>query len=81
MSNTVTPWGEVGYPVFKRTYSRPMESKPGQTEEWSDTCDRVVDACNTQLGCNFSVFEQGEVKDMMMKLKGTVAGRSRLSSC
>lgn len=75
MSNTVTPWGEVGYPVFKRTYSRPMESKPGQTEEWSDTCDRVVDACNTQLGCDFSVFEQGEVKDMMMKLKGTVAGR------
>tara|TARA_R110002153_G_scaffold53030_1_gene148185 strand:- start:1486 stop:3312 length:1827 start_codon:yes stop_codon:yes gene_type:complete len=52
-----------------------MESKPGQTEEWSDTCDRVVDACNTQLGCDFSVFEQGEVKDMMMKLKGTVAGR------
>lgn len=75
MSKTITPWGEVGYPVFKRTYSRPMESKPGQTEEWSDTCDRVVDACNTQLGCDFSVFEQSEVKDMMMKLKGTVAGR------
>lgn len=75
MNKTVTPWGEVGYPVFKRTYSRPMESKPGQTEEWTDTCDRVVEACNKQLGCDFTVFEQGELKDIMMNLKGTVAGR------
>ena len=67
-----TPWGEVGYATYKRTYSRPM--KDG-TEEWEDTIDRVVEACNKQLGCNFNETDQEEVKDMMMNLKGTVAGR------
>ena len=67
------PWGEVGYPVFKRTYSRPMEN--GQTEEWSDTIERVIDACRDQLNCGFTTFEEGQVRDMMMELKGTVAGR------
>ena len=67
-----TPWGEVGYATYKRTYSRPMEEG---TEEWSDTVDRVVTACNNQLDCNFSEREQEEVKDMMLNLKGTVAGR------
>ena len=47
----------------------------GDAEEWGDTVDRVVTACNEQLGCNFSDYDKREVKDMMMKLKGTVAGR------
>ena len=67
-----TPWGEVGYATYKRTYSRPM--KDG-TEEWEDTVDRVVEACNKQLGCDFNDHDQEEVKNMMMSLKGTVAGR------
>ena len=67
-----TPWGEVGYATYKRTYSRPM--KDG-TEEWEDTIDRVVEACNKQLGCNFNETDQEEIKDMMINLKGTVAGR------
>jgi len=67
------PWGEVGYPVFKRTYSRPMQN--GQTEEWADTIERVIDACRDQLNCGFTTFEEGQVRDMMMDLKGTVAGR------
>jgi len=66
------PWGEVGYATYKRTYARPM--KEG-SEEWEDTVDRVVEACNKQLGCDFNKYEQGEIKDMMMNLKGTVAGR------
>ena len=69
----LTPWGEVGYPTFKRTYSRPLEN--GKTEEWPDTVDRVVNACNEQLGCNFREDEQQELKNIMLDLKGTVAGR------
>ena len=74
MNNKIidTPWGEVGYATYKRTYARPIE---GGSEEWSDTVDRVVTACNDQLGCNFNSSQQGELKDMMMNLKGTVAGR------
>ena len=67
------PWGEVGYPTFKRTYSRPTEN--GKTEEWPDTIERVIKACNDQLGCNFQEYEQDDIRDIMMNLKGTVAGR------
>jgi len=69
----LTPWGEVGYPTFKRTYSRPIEG--GGTEEWPDTVNRVVEACNNQLGCNFLDHEKEELRDIMLDLKGTVAGR------
>lgn len=69
----LTPWGEVGYPTFKRTYSRPLEG--GGTEEWPDTVNRVVEACNNQLGCNFLDHEKEELRDIMLDLKGTVAGR------
>jgi len=73
MQTNKTPWGEVGYPVFKRTYARPTAN--GQTEEWSETIDRVVDACREQLNVGFTQFEEGELKKLMMELKGTVAGR------
>ncbi len=67
------PWGEVGYPTFKRTYSRPTAD--GKTEEWPDTVERVVQACNDQLGCNFNEVDQEELRNIMLDLKGTVAGR------
>ena len=67
------PWGEVGYPTFKRTYSRPL--KNGKTEEWEDTVERVIEACNKQLKCGFSTQEQDGIREMMLNLKGTVAGR------
>jgi ribonucleoside-triphosphate reductase len=66
------PWGEVGYPVFKRTYARAVENR---TEEWPETVERVVKACNEQLGCDFSDIEKDELRNIMMSLKGTVAGR------
>ena len=66
------PWGEVGYATYKRTYSRPLKNG---TEEWEDTIDRVVEACNKQLKCDFNEHDQKDIKDMMMNLKGTVAGR------
>ena len=67
------PWGEVGYPTFKRTYARPTED--GKTEEWPDTIERVIKACNDQLGCGFQDYEKDEIREIMMNLKGTVAGR------
>ena len=73
MVNKETPWGEVGYVTYKRTYARP--TKGGQTEEWHETVDRIISASNKQLGCDFTDKEQGEVRDMMLELKGTVAGR------
>lgn len=66
------PWGEVGYATYKRTYARPFADR---SEEWEETVDRVIKACNEQLGCDFKEFEQDDLKDMMMNLKGTVAGR------
>ena len=67
------PWGPVGYITYKRTYSRPV--KGGKTEEWSETIERVVKACRTQLDVGFTEKEENDVRDMMMSLKGTVAGR------
>jgi ribonucleoside-triphosphate reductase len=66
------PWGEVGYATYKRTYSRPFGTR---SEEWEETVDRVVKACNDQLKCDFQEHEQQEIKEIMMNLKGTVAGR------
>jgi len=73
MQTNETPWGEVGYPVFKRTYARPVGD--GQTEEWEQTVDRVIDACRDQLNVGFTQFEEADLKRIMMELKGTVAGR------
>ncbi|QDP56023.1 MAG: putative ribonucleoside-diphosphate reductase subunit alpha [Prokaryotic dsDNA virus sp.] len=67
------PWGEVGYPTFKRTYARATEN--GRTEEWPDTVERVIKSCNDQLGCNFREDEKQDIRDIMLSLKGTVAGR------
>ena len=65
-----TPWGfnGLGYVVYKRTYSR-------NNEEWVNTIERVVRGCRTQLKCNFTPEEEDELRDMMLNLRGTVAGR------
>lgn len=68
-----TPWGEVGYPVYKRTYSRKLDN--GKSEEWEDTIERVIKACDEQLKCGFSPFEEGQLREIMTNLEGTVAGR------
>jgi ribonucleoside-triphosphate reductase len=67
------PWGEVGYVTYKRTYARPTTK--GQTEEWEDTVNRIMQAANKQLDCGFNKQEIEEFKQYMMQLKGTVAGR------
>ena len=74
---TSTPWGPVGYLTYKRTYSRRLIDADinSPTEEWKDTVDRVVKACETQLSVGFTSEENTFLRDMMLGLKGTVAGR------
>lgn len=76
-SDIVTPFGPIGYIVYKRTYSRRLnENKPGSpTEEYTDTVDRVVNGCNKQLKVGFSEKEEKRFKEILLSLKGTVAGR------
>ena len=75
--NYNTPWSTVGYLTYKRTYSRRLdESNPNSpTEEFQDTVNRVVKACNEQLGCGFTPEESERLTGHLMQLKGTVAGR------
>lgn len=72
-----TPWGEVGYLTYKRTYARRLDEAnvDSPTEEFPDTVARIVNAANSQLGCNFSPTEQTELSKIFLDLKGSVAGR------
>ena len=40
-------WGPVGYVVYKRTYARTIPDENNRTEEWWETCKRVVEGCYT----------------------------------
>ena len=72
-----TPWGSTGYVVYKRTYSRKLypDDPNSETEEWSDTVNRVVTASEEQLHVGFSDSEKDRLKNYLLQLKGTVAGR------
>lgn len=74
----VTPWGEVGYVTFKRTYARRLKENDAnsKTEEYEQTVkDRIVPACNKQLKTGFTTKEEKELEEILLSLKGTVAGR------
>lgn len=77
MSKYKTPWGPIGYITFKRTYARRLKETDinSETEEFEDSINRVVKACQTQLKCNFTEEENEELKKYLMELKGMVAGR------
>ena len=72
-----TPWSSIGYITYKRTYARRLNENDANsaTEEFKDTVGRVVDAANNQLGCGFTDAEQDRLRDYLLQLKGTVAGR------
>jgi hypothetical protein len=74
---TETPWGPVGYITYKRTYARRLkDSDPNSpTEEFEDTVDRVIEACDKQLKIGFTKKEEKRLKEIMLGLKGIVAGR------
>jgi ribonucleoside-triphosphate reductase len=77
MSKVVTPWGPIGYITYKRTYSRRLkESDPNSTtEEFDQTVERVIKACRTQLKVGFSPKEEERLEEILLGLKGSVAGR------
>lgn len=72
-----TPWSTLGYVTYKRTYSRRLEEAnlDGPTEEFVDTINRVVQSTQSQLGCNFSSEEELRLRNYLLGLKGSVAGR------
>lgn len=72
-----TPWSTVGYLVYKRTYARRLDESAigGRTEEWTDTVDRVLRACDDSLQCGFSNDESNRLRSHLLALRGTVAGR------
>lgn len=72
-----TPWGPLGYITFKRTYSRRLNENNlnSPTEEFEDSIERVLKACKTQLKCGFTSQEEDELRDILINLKGSVAGR------
>jgi ribonucleoside-triphosphate reductase (thioredoxin) len=71
------PFGPIGYFTYKRTYSRKLDdnSPNSPTEEFPQTIDRALDACETQLKCGFSAGERREFRQYLMQLKGSMAGR------
>jgi len=71
-----TPWGEIGYITYKRTYARRLhDSNQKDTEEFYQTVARVVRACSTQLKVGFTEEEERQAVGLLMNLKGSVAGR------
>ena len=73
-----TPWSTIGYLTYKRTYSRKLTEdakEDGPTEEFPDTVERVLNACDTQLKVGFSAGERERLRGYLLGLKGSVAGR------
>lgn len=71
------PWGPLGFITFKRTYARRLNENDvnSKTESFEETINRVIKACRIQLKCNFTEQEEEELRDIFLKLKGSVAGR------
>lgn len=73
-----TPWGPIGYFVFKRTYARRLYEEPSApTESFEQTIDRVLTAARDQLQVpdlkDASYYDKA--KKRFLLLKGSVAGR------
>ena len=73
--NNVTPWGEIGYITFKRTYARKLSETSNKTEELSDVINRELDACKKQLKIDFTQDEIDYYRETRGLLKWSVAGR------
>jgi hypothetical protein len=72
-----TPWGEIGYVTFKRTYARRLkeDDKNSKTEEYWQVIQRELDASEKQLGINFTDHEKLRYAITRLQLKWSVAGR------
>lgn len=76
-SDIITPWGEIGYITFKRTYARRLdvEDVNSLTEEFPDVVHRELNACKTQLNLDLSEEEKAFYIESRLQLKWSVAGR------
>ena len=72
-----TPWGEIGYVVFKRTYARRVkeEDKDSKTEEFWQVVQRELQACKKQLNVGFTREEELQYAKYRLGLKFSTAGR------
>lgn len=72
-----TPWGPIGYVTYKRTYARRIndEDENSQSEEFPQTIDRVLKACQDQLKIDFTDEQLKEARGYLLGLKCSVAGR------
>lgn len=72
-----TPWGPLGFITFARTYARRLKDDDANsaTESFEQTVDRVVKSCRKQLKVGFTEAEEVSLKEMLLKLKFSVAGR------
>lgn len=72
-----TPWGEIGYVVFKRTYARRLkEDDPDSpTEEFWQVVKRELEACKKQLKVGFTPEEELQYAKYRLGLKFSTAGR------
>jgi len=75
MNNKQPPFGPLGYITYKRTYARKLSEHSEETEEFEDTINRIISSSNKQLKVGFTQEEQLKLKDILMSLKGSVAGR------
>ncbi len=66
MNNIETPWGSTGYITFKRTYARRLKEVGEETEEFKDTVDRVIRACDKQLKVGFSSEEETRLREILL---------------
>ena len=75
-SQKTPPWGfsGLGYIVYKRTYARIVDENTGATEDWVQTCQRVIDGAN-EIGAELSDDESERMFDYMFNLKGMPGGR------
>jgi len=74
---TETPWGEIGYLVYKRTYARRLKEnqKDSPTEEFHQTVQREIDAYRKQLKVGFNQKEEEVYRNLRLSLKLSPAGR------
>lgn len=73
----LTPWGEIGYITFKRTYARRLKEDDAnsKTEELWQVVQRELDASDKQLKVGFTPEEKLRYAQTRLELKWSVAGR------
>ena len=66
-------WGPLGYITYKRTYARTRPD--GTQEEFTETVDRIIQACRDQLKVGFTDHEEIRLRDHFYNMRCSVAGR------